>query len=126
MKIKPFRKRKISISFKSLFLIIIPFIALCFLIMYFSPSYTIKIYNFQIPILYAFFIILFLFLFFLVRSLFKSKKHGFLIAIFFIIYLLFRINSLTHPLFLFLLIALFLTLELFFTKYDEKKRRKIQ
>jgi len=66
----------------------------------------------QIPSLLIFFLLLGVFLFSFGSYLFKSKKHGVLIAGFVLIYLLFRLKGLTHPLFLFLLAALFLTLEL--------------
>lgn len=67
----------------------------------------------QIPTLFLFFSLLTLFLFSTSTYLFKSKKHGILLVVFVITYLLFRLNHLTHPFFFILLLALFLTLELF-------------
>ena len=70
------------------------------------------------PVIFFFFLLA-ITLFSFVSYLFKSIKHGSLAAAFVIGYLLFRINGLTHPLFLILLIALFLTLELLFANKKE-------
>ncbi len=67
----------------------------------------------QVSIIILFFLLLAIFLFSLCSYAFKSKAHGVLIASFFVIYFLFRLNHLTNPFFLILLIALFVTLELF-------------
>lgn len=66
-----------------------------------------------IPLLPVFLLLLFLALLFTGTFLFKSKSHGILIGTFVVVYLIFRLNELTHPFFFILLFALFLTLELF-------------
>ena len=67
----------------------------------------------QVPSLILFFILLALFLFSTISYIFKNKIHGTLITSFAIIYLIFRHTHLTNLFFLILLLALFVTLELF-------------
>ncbi len=86
------------------------------LIYFFPPDYQITLYQLTIPILYPFFLVVFLTIYFLINNLFRSKKHGLLLASFTIVYLLFRLNNLTHPIFLALLIGLFLIAEILFTR----------
>lgn len=68
--------------------------------------------GFKFQILYAFFLFVFIFLFSTGTYLFKSKKHGVLIGLFVPLYLIMRLNNLTHPFFFILLAGIFLTLEL--------------
>lgn len=113
---------------RPLFLLIIgiaSFIALACLIYFLSPAASIGITQFfpnisfpleefiQIPPTILFFILLSLFIFSTVSYLFKSKVHGSLTTGFVIIYLIFRLTHLTNLFFLLLLLALFITLELF-------------
>lgn len=123
MKLKPSRKKKFS--FKYLFLTILSLLTLCIEIILFPPSYILDLSNFKIPIIYLFLITLFSFSYFAVMLISRSHKHSILVALFIVAYLLFRLNNLTHPLFLFLLIALFLTLELLFSKFNDKKHDKL-
>lgn len=107
-----------------LFVGILSFIGLGSLIYFVSPDVTLSVPQtwanlptvfvsfVHIPILIAFFSLLALFLFSVTTYIFKSKKHGILLAIFVTTYLLFRLNHLTHPFFLILLLALFFTLEM--------------
>lgn len=69
----------------------------------------------KIPVLWLFLFLTAIFCFCLPFYIFKSKKHGILVSLFVITYLFFRLGGLTHPLFLIILIGLFLTLELLFT-----------
>jgi hypothetical protein len=97
----------------SWFLASLIFIALfVLLIIYYAPQSSVTIANFHVTCLVFFFILLFCALFSLTTVISKSKKHGFLIGLFTVIYLLFRLNHLTHPFFLILLLALFFVLEL--------------
>lgn len=75
----------------------------------------------QLPTLILFFVLLGMFLFSIGAYLFKNKAHGVLIAGLVIIYLLLRLNHLTHPFFLILLLALFFVLELFISNRDNSK-----
>jgi hypothetical protein len=52
----------------------------------------------------------------------KSKKHGLFLGFFVVLYLIFRLNNLTHPLFLILLIALFLVVEFLFAQHNNKEQ----
>jgi hypothetical protein len=82
-------------------------------LVYYYPPSTQQVYGYTISILPIFLLLLFSTLFFLGSFIFKSKSHGFLIATFTSIYLLFRLNNLTHPFFFILLFGLFVSLELF-------------
>jgi len=94
----------LSIIFTGLFIIVV---------MYFSPKSNITLMNVRFSSLIPFLFFLFCMLFSWITLITKSKAHGILIACFFVIYLLFRLNRLTDPFFLILLLALFVTLELF-------------
>lgn len=82
------------------------------LLLYFPPTSYYNIGGFHITLLPVFFFFLFGVFFSGGAFLFKSKSHGILFGLFIVIYLILRINNLTHPFFLILLFALFLTLEL--------------
>lgn len=96
-----------------LFLGALSLTSLVFLLLNFSPESQPMVYSVQIPLIPMFLILVFTTLYFLGAFTFKSKAHGFLIASFALVYLVFRLNNLTHPFFFILLFALFLTLELF-------------
>ncbi|HVA96521.1 MAG TPA: hypothetical protein VND99_02610 [Candidatus Acidoferrales bacterium] len=76
----------------------------------------------RIPPVSIFFLLLALFLFSIGSYIFKSIKHGILIAGFVIIYLTFRLNHLTNPFFLVLLLALFFVLELLVSSRGNSKQ----
>jgi hypothetical protein len=90
------------------------------LIIYLPPTYQISIIYLKVPIIIPFFIIIFLLFYSLGMLLFGRKKHALIIASFVVLYLLFRLNNLTQPLFLILLLALFLVAEFLFTRRDNK------
>ena len=121
MKLKYFHKRNLSLKLlprrrRSILFILLFFVSTCFLIFYFPPNYQMSIQQYSFSILYLFFASLFLFLFFTGVFVLRSKKHGFFIGLFAVSYLLLRMNNLTHPLFLFLLLALFLVTEFLFAR----------
>lgn len=72
--------------------------------------------NYKLPITLVFFLLLFTFLLSLISYLLRSPRRAALIGILIITYLIFRMLHLNSPYFLLLLIALFITLELFFKK----------
>lgn len=76
------------------------------------PSTQFAIIGYVVPSYTFFLFLLFGFLLTSGMYLFRSKVHGLLISLFVICYLLLRLNGLTHPLFLILLTAIFLSLEL--------------
>lgn len=85
----------------------------CGLVYYYPPTAELTFIGYSIPLIPLFIVILSGSLFCLGTFAFKNKAHGVLIASFVVIYLLFRLNNLTHPFFFILLFALFLSLELF-------------
>lgn len=94
------------------------------IIILFPPDYAISIYSMNFPIIGLLYTAMFLAIYFLLNSLFPNKKHGLLIALFTVIYLIFRAYNLRDPLFLLLLLALFLTSEFLFSGSGTKFRRE--
>src|SRR6266700_3243747 len=84
-------------------------------ILFISPDYSLSMGDLHLSIVYPFLLILFLFLFFATSYIINSKIHGVLLASFVVCYLLFRLNNLTHPLFLLLLVGICIVFELFFS-----------
>lgn len=83
------------------------------LIYFYPPDASFPFIFFQLSYLTLFFLLLAIWLFATGTFIFKSKLHGILLSLFVIIYLIFRLTDLTHPFFLIMLAALFLSLELF-------------
>lgn len=67
--------------------------------------------------IYIFFAIFFLFLFFIGTFLLNHVRRGVLFALFVCCYMLLRLNHLGEIYFLLILLALFVSLEFFFTRY---------
>lgn len=109
------KKRPINLLMLSL----LSFVGLGLLIFFFQPTAHFSLFILQLPVLPFFFVLLFFSCYGLCSYLFKSRRHGILITCFVIIYLLFRLNNLTHPFFLIILAALFLTVELLFSYRKE-------
>jgi len=86
------------------------------LIFFVSPNSSVGLGIITVPALWIFLLIVAIFCYSLPLFALRSKKHGILLSIFVITYLIFRISGLTHPLFLVILIGLLLTLELLFTR----------
>src|SRR5258708_20584800 len=107
------RQRRRPIKFLLLSLLLLFLLSL--LIYFLPPNFKFSIFNIEFMVLQFFLFLLLLFLFAFGSFLFKSKKRGILIALFGVSYFLFRLNNLTHPFFLLLLISLFLALELLFS-----------
>lgn len=101
-------------SGKLLFLALAAGVALCCLIYFFPPTVTFPVASIQLSIVLLFLLLTAVFSYALVSFLTRRKKHGFLVSLFVVTYLIFRLNNLTHPFFLILLVALLLTLELVF------------
>src|SRR3989338_4823759 len=89
---------------------------LIYLIFWFPPSTYSIINHLSLIILIPFFLLLFTFLLFFLTYLSRNFRRAALIAVLTIIYLIFRLLNLNSPAFLLLLIALFISLELFFKK----------
>lgn len=114
MRLKNLVRRKYSLKLVPFILIFL--ITSSLIIFYFPPTFQIHTFQYQFSILYPFIASLFCFLYFLALIILKSKKRGFLIALFVVVYLLFRLNKLNDPIFLILLIALFLVIEFIFPR----------
>src|SRR3972149_8387684 len=104
------RRRQIRFLAVSFLLLV----ALIYLIWNFPPSFQFSIFNFSI--LPLFFTLFFLFIYFLFSFILANKRRGFLIGLFAIIFLFLRLNYLTEPFFLILLLILFGSVELLFAK----------
>lgn len=109
---KSFNKKKFIVNFLFGILFLIASIVS---IIAFPPDHIFNIYDINIPATALFYLILFLTIYFLITSFLSNQKHGILIALFTIVYLIFRQYNLRNPLFLFLLLALFLTFEFLFS-----------
>ncbi len=114
MHIKLTSRKKRSLSL--LFVALASFLVLLSLIFMTSPTQTIYLGSIGFSIQLLFFLLLDIFLFSSINFAFNSRIHGVLGSLFVVSYLLFRLNNLTHPFVLILLLALFLTIELVFTK----------
>lgn len=101
---------------KFLLTAIVLLFALIYLIITISPSQPLILLSLQIPSVIPFLLLITLLVFSIARYILNNKIHGFLIAIFTLSYLLLRINHLTHPFFLIILIGLFITLDLLFSR----------
>src|SRR3989344_542970 len=82
----------------------------------FSPSSNLPIANYQVPIIPAFFLVFFIFLFFLSSYLLGNLRRSIMIGVLICIYFILRLFDLNNSLYVLLLIALFISLELFFKK----------
>ena len=102
-------------SWRLLLLCIASGIGSVLLIYFVSPATSYNFVSVQITVIPLLYCLLFFFFFSLISYLFKSKIHGVLTALIAVTYLIFRENSLTHPFFGLLLLALFFVLELLFT-----------
>ncbi|MDP3941509.1 MAG: hypothetical protein Q8Q49_04340 [bacterium] len=106
------RKRPIAL----LLLSILTLCVLIFVIFFIPPTYAVELPGVTINVLFFFFPLLFIFLFSLLSFLFRKKSHGIIAGSLLIFYLLLRLGGFTHPLFLLILLALLLILELLFSK----------
>lgn len=73
--------------------------------------------SWRIPILYIFFSLFFVFLLSLVSYLLRSSRRAIIISLLTLIYLILLMFRLSSPYFLLLLLALYVSLELFFKKH---------
>src|SRR4051812_43512247 len=103
-------------SWKVLCLVLISAILLIITILTVPPLTPFKIGFLSLPALLVFFVLLCVFCSSLIFFLFHSLRHGVLFSLLVVSYLILRLNSLTSPLFLILLLGLFLTLEFLFAQ----------
>lgn len=99
------------------FLVAILFLILTgYIFLSFAPDHKFRVLNFEISIIPLFLISIFIFIYSLLRFILIYSHQAFLISIIFIVYLFFRLIGLTHWIFAALLLALFITIELFIIK----------
>ena len=108
---RKFRQYFIFLPFSILFLALTAYI-----IFKLPPDYKFVVSNIRMPILPFFFVSLFAFIFSLVSFIFRNKQQGLIFASLIIFYLFLRYFELTNLLFLGLVLALFVTVELFLYK----------
>lgn len=103
-----------------LLLSILFFISTLYIFYNFPPGYNLNLSKINIPVkipIFPIFIIsLSIFIFSIVTFITKRRLQGAIFIVFIISYLFMRIQGLTHWIFLGLLIALFITVELFIIK----------
>ncbi len=87
-----------------------------YLVFHFPPNYIFPVGNFGIPILPIFFMTFGLFIFSAFTFIFIQKIQGVIFSLFILCYLILRLTGLTHFIFGFMFIALFITVELFILK----------
>ncbi|GEM_PF-2705588 len=103
-------------NFVYLLLAILLTILTVYLFINFPPDYRFAVSNFGVPILPIFLVSLTGFIFSTFTFIFIQKTQGLIISFLILIYLILRLLGLTHWIFLFLFLALFITIELFVVK----------
>lgn len=107
-------------SLPLLLLSILSFIVILSIIFFIPPYFGVALAGIQINILLFFLPLLFIFTYSLLSFVFQKKMHGVLAGSFLIIYLILRLGGFTHPLFLLILLALLLILELLLVSKSPK------
>lgn len=106
------RKKRSPILFV---IVIISLASFAYLIFSIPPTYVLQIRNYELGIIFAFFLLLFISVFSLSAYILRNTRRGLCIGLFSSVYLYLRYVQLVHPFFLLLLLVLFITLELFFS-----------
>lgn len=88
------------------------FVGLILFIVFISPLEPLKLSAFSISPIPLIMILISFFLFFGTYGIFRSLRHAILVPSFVLAALLLRLNNLTEPLFFFLLLGVFLMIEL--------------
>lgn len=113
-KLKPIARKRHN--FLYLLLAILFGIITLYLFYNFPPTYKFSISQLQIPIIPLFLISLTGLIFSILTFIFIQKTQGIIISFFVILFLVLRLIGLSHWIFLILIIALFITVELFVLK----------
>lgn len=98
----------------------------CAVIVMYPPTQTFSVGNIEVTILIPFFALLFLSILGITLFYFHTMKHGIIIGSLLIVYLIFQINNLTHPLFAILLFALLIALELLFSSTKKTPEKSVE
>lgn len=113
-KIKPIARKRHNYIY--LLLAILFAILTGYIFLNFPPEFKFQFLNLKISIIPFFFISFSIFIFSLTTFLFIQRLHGILFVIFILGYISMRLVGLTHWIFLLLVVALFITAELFIIK----------
>ena len=109
-------KRKTKLYLPYLFLTFIVIGILSFLFINFPPNYSFEVINLSIPVIYLSFALTFLSIYFLGTFIFRGSVHGIILSALVISYLVLRVVGIRQTFFLFLIIALFISIELLLRK----------
>ena len=113
-KVRPIARKRHN--FVYLLLAILFAILTGYLFFNFPPDHKFEIANFGFPILPIFLASLIGFIFSACTFIFIQKAQGIIISTLILLYLILRLLGLTHWIFLFLFLGLFITIELFVLK----------
>jgi len=89
---------------------------LVYLVFTFPPNWTFEIGGLKLEILYVFFLLFFIFLLSFISYFLHNPRRAVLIGLLTIAYLVLRIFRIDSPYLLLLILALYISLELFFKK----------
>jgi hypothetical protein len=89
---------------------------LVYLVFTFPPNWKFEIGSWKLEILYVFFLLFFVFLLSSISYFLRSPRRALLIGLLTLIYFVLRIFRLDSPYFLLLIVALYISLELFFKR----------
>lgn len=87
-----------------------------YIIVSYPPTFSLNIMNQELSILYIFLSLFFLFTAYFFAFVFKNTRRGLFMALFLISFLLLNYHKLGQPVFVILLIAIFVALELLFAR----------
>jgi len=87
-----------------------------YIIVNYPPTLSLPVLNYKVPILYVFFVSFFLFITYFFAYILRDLRRGLFTALFVTAFLLLNFYRLGQPIFVILLIAIFITLELLFTR----------
>lgn len=107
-----FSHRKKKRAWLSVFLSGVSLLGLFWLLFFISPVEPQHLFGYAFSPIPVFLVLLSLFLFFGTHGILRSQRHAWLITLLVLSALLLRLNNLTEPLFFFLLLGVFLMVEL--------------
>lgn len=113
-KIRPIARKRHN--FLYLLLVILFSILTGYLFFNFPPDHKFEIISLEIPILPVFLFLLTGFIFSLLTFIFIQKTQGLVFSLLILFYLILRLIGLTHWIFAVLILALFITTEIFILK----------
>ena len=113
----PFLNRRISPLFP---ISLVTIVLLIVFVISVPPTWSLTIPFLSIPAIFFLLFLAFLLCFALGTLAFTSRFHGFLLASCVVGLLILRMNGFKHPMYVVLIVALFITLEFFFSSSNKK------